>query len=117
GAASHAAWARRAMVQKFPALRDVPFEASWSGRIAMTSSHLPRIEQRGKSGISIFGYNGRGIAPGTLFGEAAAQWAMDPSRLGLPIVEPQRERLAQVRGAYFETGAVLSHLFSSRGQG
>lgn len=114
GGGMHRGWARRKLGQLFPRLKGIPFEQEWTGRIAMTGTHLPRIERRGRSGISIFGYNGRGISPGTLFGRAAAQWALGTGDLPLPVSDPRPERLAGARGLYYETGATLAHFTNGR---
>jgi glycine/D-amino acid oxidase-like deaminating enzyme len=114
GAALHRGWASRKLAKLFPQLEGIPFEQEWTGRIAMTATHLPRIERRGRTGISIFGYNGRGISPGTLFGRAAADWALGTGDLPLPIKGPQSEPYAAAKGLYYETGAALSHFTTGR---
>lgn len=114
GGAFHRGWAHRKLSRLFPQLKDIPFEQEWTGRIAMTGTHLPRIERRGKTGISIFGYSGRGICPGTLFGRAAADWALGTGDLPLPICDPQSESYAAVKGLYYETGATLTHFTNGR---
>ncbi|TMV92707.1 FAD-binding oxidoreductase, partial [Thioclava sp. BHET1] len=114
GGALHRRWAARKLVKLFPQLAGIPFEQDWTGRIAMTGTHLPRIERRGKRGISIFGYSGRGIAPGTLFGRAAAAWALGTGDLPLPIQDPQSDPFAAAKGLYYEAGATLSHLTNGR---
>jgi glycine/D-amino acid oxidase-like deaminating enzyme len=114
GGALHRGWASRKLAKLFPQLAGIPFEQEWTGRIAMTGTHLPRIERRGKSGISIFGYSGRGISPGTLFGRAAAGWALGTGELPLPIHDPQSEPYAAAKSLYYETGAALTHLTNGR---
>lgn len=116
GCGAHKAWARRSLAALFPKLADTPFVQSWTGRIAMTSNYLPRVEHRGTNGVSIFGYSGRGIGPGTLFGRAAARWAMEQGAFPVAIAEPKRERNAVAKSIYFETGATLSHLIKARGR-
>jgi len=114
GGALHRGWAARKLARLFPQLAGIPFEQEWTGRIAMTGSHLPRIERRGKTGISIFGYSGRGIAPGTLFGRAAADWVLGTGDLPLPVGDLQTEPFAAARSLYYETGATLTHLTDGR---
>ncbi len=114
GGALHRGWASRKLRKLFPQLDGIAFEQEWTGRIAMTGTHLPRIERRGRTGISIFGYSGRGISPGTLFGRAAAGWALGTGDLPLPITEPQSETFAAARGLYYEAGAVLAHFTNGR---
>ncbi len=110
----HRGWAKRKLAKLLPQLAGVPFEQDWTGRIAMTSTYLPRIERRGQSGMSIFGYSGRGISPGTLFGRAAAQWILGTGQLPLPIEAPKSETYAAAKGLYYETGAALTHFTNGR---
>lgn len=115
GAATHLAWARRKLVNLLPQLRDVPFEVSWTGRIAMTSTYLPRVQSLGAGAVSIFGYSGRGISPGTVFGKAAAAWATGAGEFPVAITDPAPEAAAAAKSAYYETGAILTHLVGARG--
>ncbi len=107
----HRGWARRNMERRFPALRDQPLEHAWCGRIAMTSDHIPKIVRLGPNGLSIFGYSGRGIAPGTLFGARAAALLCDGEEDSLPVeaTAPYSEALTGLKSAYFEFGASAYH--------
>ncbi|WP_226627609.1 NAD(P)/FAD-dependent oxidoreductase [Alloyangia pacifica] len=111
GGGLHAGWARRKLAQVYPELADVPFEHAWQGRIAMTSDHVPKVVRFGPSALSVFGYSGRGIAPGTVFGTAAAEALLDGNEAGLPVapIEGYAERFTGLRGAYYEFGATLTH--------
>lgn len=108
----HAQWARRKLREVYPDLADQPFEHSWSGRIAMTSDHIPKVVSFGPNALAVFGYSGRGIAPGTVFGTAAAKALLtdDTSHLPLPVISGHSERFTGARQAYYETGAALWHL-------
>jgi hypothetical protein len=75
---------------------------------------LPRFEQRGALGISIFGYSGRGISPGTIFGAAAADWAMGKGELPMDLNPPTHEPNAAAKSAYYELGSVMTHLVNAR---
>jgi len=110
--AVHAGWARRKLRAIFPELAHLPFEHSWSGRIAMTGDHLPRVVAAGPRALAVFGYSGRGIAPGTVFGTAAACALLDdaPGHLPLPVAQGHGERLSGLRRAGYEAGAALMHL-------
>ncbi|MGR3373865.1 NAD(P)/FAD-dependent oxidoreductase [Pseudooceanicola nanhaiensis] len=112
----HIGWARRKLAALFPALREVPFEHAWSGRIAMTGDHLPRILRIGPAGYAAFGYSGRGIGPGTLFGKAMAEALTGAGEAALPLrpVEAHRDRFTAIRGAWIETGATLVHATGAR---
>ena len=111
GGRIHAGWARRKLRALFPALGDLPFEHHWTGRIAMTSDHVPKILEFGPNALSIFGYSGRGIAPGTVFGAAAATALLEqrPEALPLPVTRTYRERFTALREVYYEAGATLTH--------
>jgi len=112
----HMQWARRALSRWFPAVAKVPFESHWTGRVAMNSSHLPRVEAVGPGMISIHGYSGRGISPGTVFGKSAAQWALDEDKDAFPvaITDPRTERFAKIKSIHYEAAASLMHLATSR---
>ncbi len=109
-----AGWARRKLAQLYPQLADTAITHAWAGRISMTSDHLPRILRIGASGLSIFGYSGRGIAPGTAFGQSAARALLSGDKSALPLdpVDAHGERLTRLKTAFFETGARMVHLMS-----
>jgi len=112
GSAVHRRWARKKLAALFPALRDEPFDYAWHGRIAMTSDHLPKIVRLPGDGLTIFGYSGRGIAPGTLFGRSAAQALVsgDTAVLPLPVRDAYNERRTGLRQSLFEAGAMADHI-------
>ncbi len=114
----HRKWARRKLRRFFPQAADVPLEYAWDGRIAMTSDHIPKIVRLGHNAYSIFGYSGRGIGPGTVFGTALANVLLGQSENNLPIqpCDNHTEPFAQVRQVYFETGATLAHAISGHGR-
>ncbi|WP_108260061.1 NAD(P)/FAD-dependent oxidoreductase [Mangrovicoccus ximenensis] len=107
----HAGWARRKLRRLYPRLGHLPFEHRWSGRIAMTGDHIPKVLAPGPGGLAVFGYSGRGIAPGTVFGTAAARALLEeaPERLPLPVTGQHGERFRGIRSAWLETGATLVH--------
>ncbi len=116
GKAIHAAWARRKLAALFPEIADLPFEHGWSGRIAMTSDHIPRITALGENGLACHGYSGRGIGPGTVFGTACAIALLGGDRAALPLrpVQAHGERLTGLRARYYELGAALVHAWDAR---
>jgi glycine/D-amino acid oxidase-like deaminating enzyme len=74
GRAIHVAWAKRALKRLFPQLGSVEFECEWFGKIGMTDNALPRFYRFCRQGGRLFpATNGRGIAPGTVFGRTLAQ--------------------------------------------
>ena len=109
-------WARRKLTKLFPELSAVEVTHAWAGRIAMTFDHLPRILNIGSNGLAVFGYSGRGIAPGTLFGASTARALLSGDHRGLPIapVDYHRERLTGMKSAIFEAGARLRHMIEGR---
>jgi glycine/D-amino acid oxidase-like deaminating enzyme len=113
---AQAGWARRKLAQLFPQLADAEITHQWAGQISMTSDHLPRILRIGPDALSIFGYSGRGIAPGTAFGRAAALALLtgDDSHLPLSPVQAHVERFPSLKSAFYETGARLVHELSAR---
>lgn len=109
GGALHAGWARHKLRSLFPELGDLPFQHHWSGRIAMTRDHIPKVQVFGPNAYTIFGYSGRGIGPGTVFGSAAAQALLSGTTDALPVapVEAYAERFTAAQGAFFEFGATM----------
>ncbi|QDY71472.1 NAD(P)/FAD-dependent oxidoreductase [Qingshengfaniella alkalisoli] len=114
--AVHHGWARRKLRLLFPRLGDVPFEFEWCGRIAMTGDHLPRIERMGENAVSIYGYSGRGIAPGTLFGKSVADWIITGDKDVLPVEmsPPRFESWPRAKEAFFDMGSAAAHVVAAR---
>ena len=114
GAAVHRSWAARKLAEVYPELAGARFEHEWDGRIAMTSDHIPKIVDIGPGGLSVFGYSGRGIGPGTVFGHRAARALLFGEIDALPlVVQPgHREGLRTLRAGYYELGASLTHAVS-----
>lgn len=112
----HRAWIRRKCDRLFPTARDCAFEYAWSGRIAMTGDHLPKIIDDGRKFLSIHGYSGRGIAPGTVFGTMVAKYLLsgDAGHLPLAPIEAHPERLVLFKQGWYELGAGAFHFISSR---
>lgn len=113
----HRGWGRRALAKLFPQLKDVEFETEWYGKIGMTVDNLPRFHRLGRDVVSFSGYNGRGIAPGTVFGRCLAQLMlgqMGEDDLPLPVTEPTAAPLRGLKEAYYEVGAQVAHLADAR---
>ncbi|MEM7120280.1 MAG: FAD-binding oxidoreductase [Pseudomonadota bacterium] len=119
GGEVHKDWARRKLRELYPELSHMDFEHAWYGRIAMTADHLPRVSRLGPNAVGIYGYSGRGIGPGTVFGKAAATWVSsgDESAFPLPIKDLHHERFSTVKALYYESGATLVHLAKARAAG
>ena len=101
----------------FPEIGDVAFEAEWYGKIGMTADNLPRFHRLAENVVGFSGYNGRGIAPGTVFGRTLAELVsgrITEADLPLPVTDPEAQSLRAVREGYYELGAQLAHLAGAR---
>ena len=116
GASTHRSWAARKLRALFPQSGAPPFEHAWFGRIAMTSDRIPRIKRIGADAFSIFGYNGRGIAPGTVMGKSYADYVAsgDESAFPLAPVDDYRSVFTGAAGFIYEMGATAFHFVSER---
>jgi len=117
GAPVHRGWGRRAMTKLFPQLKGIGFESEWYGWIGMTNDNLPRFHRLGRGVISFSGYNGRGIAPGTVFGRCLADLLLgkiNDDDLPLPVSEPRAAPLRVAKELYYEVGAQAAHIAGAR---
>lgn len=117
GTAIHKAWARRTLKKLFPAIGNVAFEAEWYGKIGMTDDALPRFHRFAERVVGFSGYNGRGIAPGTVFGKTLAALVageIGEADLPLPVSDPASQGFRPLREAYYEVGAQVAHLAGAR---
>lgn len=113
GTMVHRLWAKRALARIFPNIGKVEFEAGWYGKIGMTSNRVPKFHRLARNVIGFSGYNGRGIAPGTVFGEVLARHIsgeLDEAELPLPVIDPEAQRLRGLSEVYYEAGSQLVHL-------
>ncbi|MEO8345637.1 MAG: FAD-binding oxidoreductase [Betaproteobacteria bacterium] len=113
----HHDWGRRALRKLFPQLGDVPFEHEWYGMIGMTSNALPRFHELDRNVISFSGFNGRGIAPGTVFGREMAKLVagqIQKSDLALPVTAATDARWRTVKEVGYQVGAQLFHAIDAR---
>ncbi|MFP5078144.1 NAD(P)/FAD-dependent oxidoreductase [Rhizobium sp. YIM 134829] len=114
-AGTHRAYAQRALRTHFPQIGATEFEHGWDGRIGMTVDALPRLHRLAANVYSVGGYNGRGIAPGTVFGRAlAAHIAGEPQALPLAETPIVPDRLRQLKSAFFHAGAQAKHFIDRR---
>lgn len=107
----HYQWAKHRLRQMFPYLEAIEFDHAWHGRIAFSADHLPHMVKFGPNALSIFGYSGRGIGPGSVFGKAAAEYLLGGNEEVLPI-EPStvyRESFTTAKSHYYELGATVMH--------
>jgi len=108
-------WASRRLRHLFPDLGEVTFEKAWHGQIAMTPDHIPRIHRLAEGLYTPIGYNGRGIAPGTVFGRAMAELLSGGAEadLPLPISEPKKVTMAPIMSRLYDTAFTANQVFKS----
>jgi glycine/D-amino acid oxidase-like deaminating enzyme len=114
GLAIHRAWSKRALRKIFPGIGRIEFEQQWFGMIGMTDNALPRFHRLADHVVTVCGYNGRGIGPGTAFGRVLADHVLGliPDKdLPLPVTEPDAPLLPMLKEAYYEAGAQVAHGF------
>ena len=109
----HEAWARRHMGRLFPALKGQSFSHRWYGRIGTTPDALPRLVEAGEGAFGIVGYNGRGIAPGTVLGRELARAALGQGTLP-PLAPSRPDPLRGLRGLALRLGAAALHGLDQR---
>lgn len=117
GSAIHRRWSERALARLFPQLGKVNFEYSWYGLIGTTDDGVPRLHLHDHNCISISGFNGRGIAPGTTFGRDLAEVVLglrSVDTLSLPLTTLIHARFRSARTAFYEVGAQAAHFVGSR---
>jgi len=113
GAAIHRRWALRHIRALFPQVGEIMLEHEWYGHIGMTNDHLPRFHAPAENMIAVAGYNGRGIAPGTVFGRELARHIAGEVALDgmfLPVSAPRVAPFRAIREGYYELGAQIAHL-------
>lgn len=117
GSSVHRAWALRSLRNLFPQLDHIEFETGWFGLIGMTSDNLPRFHKFDRKVISFSGYNGRGIAPGTVFGSVLASYVLGylvEKDLPLPATGLAGQRFRAAQEAFYKAGSQLVHLAEAR---
>ena len=117
GLSVHKAWAKRSLRKLFPQIGDVEFECEWYGKIGMTDNALPRFHKFAPNVVGFSGYNGRGIAPGTVFGRTLARHILgqvSEADLPLPLTAPVEPRFRAVKEIWYEAGAQVAHFADAR---
>lgn len=116
GKGIHHGWAARKVKQVFPDLPRVQFQSEVHGQISMPTDRVPKILTLGAGGCAVFGFAGRGIGPGTVFGQSVADALLngDESKMPMPSTKRVRERGAVLKSMYYEAGARAVHLFGAR---
>lgn len=108
-------WAARKLRRLFPDLGPVEFEKSWHGQIAMTGDHLPRIHRLDEGLYTPIGYNGRGIAPGTVFGKAMADLIAGGSEadLPMPVTGVKPEAMRSLKAGFYQAAFSANQVLKS----
>jgi len=106
----HKSWTRRSFDRIFPQLSNIALGPFWSGKIAMTTTKIPKVVIT-KNTVQVFGFSGRGIAPGTALGIDIADYLATGSTLDIsvPIDAGYSEVHTQAKSAYYELGASVIH--------
>ncbi|MBP1873732.1 glycine/D-amino acid oxidase-like deaminating enzyme [Ensifer adhaerens] len=112
---THRAFAARSVRKLFPYIGDFRFEYWWDGRIGMTTNNLPAMHTLAPNVFSVSGYNGRGIAPGTVFGKALANHVTGQTS-AIPLAETPvtPDSWRSVKSAFYHAGAQAKHLVDHR---
>ena len=81
----------------------------------MTKDHIPKIVNFEENALSCFGYSGRGIAPGTLFGKTCAEALLSENLSMLPIsaVLQYKEAFTREKSTLLEVAAVANNSLMS----
>ncbi|NLS05738.1 FAD-binding oxidoreductase [Rhizobium sp. P32RR-XVIII] len=117
GASVHKGWAKRSLKKLFPQIGDVEFEYEWYGKIGMTDNALPRFHKFAPNVVGFSGYNGRGIAPGTVFGRTLAEHILGKigeADLPLPLTDPREPGFRALKEMWYEAGAQVAHFADAR---
>jgi glycine/D-amino acid oxidase-like deaminating enzyme len=112
----NASWMRRKTRRMFPELGEINFEHGWYGTIGTTIDHLPRLSQPDEGFVAIYGYNGRGIGPGTVFGSVLADYfsSGDAGKLPLPFKPMTPAPARSLRALGIEVGVRAYHFLANR---
>lgn len=108
------AWPRRTLRYLFPNLGDPKMSFKWAGTLGFTSDAIPRFHEPAPGLSMTLGYNGRGIAPGTYWGQMLAKRAMGMAASEFPLpVSPIKP--ARMRGlwAFFYESAFSTYRLKS----
>lgn len=114
---THMNWVRRAMTDLYPELRGIRIEHAWHGWIDVTGNHLPHLHQPDENIWAFGGYNGRGIAAGTVLGREMALMLLgrlERADMSLAVSDIEPLPLKRTREFFYEAGAVAAHAFASR---
>ena len=109
-------WAKMTLLQIFPQLAQfgkIEWQDCWDGIIAYTPDNMPRLYQLDDNILAIMGYNGRGIAPATVFGKAIADYIISGNQqdLPFPLTKPKTIKLHGLKSCFYELASQMEHRF------
>lgn len=113
GTAIHRSYVRRSIRRLFPQVGEPRFAAQWYGWIGLTTDHIPRFHELAPGVVGFSGYNGRGISPGTCFGQVLARYVegrLGKEDLPLPVTPLAYPAFRAARETFYEVGAQVAHL-------
>ncbi len=98
---------------RFPDLGKISWEYGWSGYLALTQDHLPKIYKRGNGFWAGIGCNGRGIGMATGIGQLIAGLlsGQPENDCAVPIAVPSRIRGFGLRRPGVAAAVVLNRVF------
>lgn len=92
-------WLKKDAVRVFPQLKNVEWEFSWGGKLAVTEDRLPHFHEPTRGLIAGLGYNGRGVAMSNVMGTVLADRVLgaDPESLPFPVSPLKKVPFRQVQ--------------------
>lgn len=109
-------WMMRNRDRLFPQTKGLRWAYAWSGQVGVTSTKILRVQLLGPGVFAPAGYNGRGIAPGTVMGQQLAQTIVSGNRddFPFPIETLYREKLTGLRAAGYRYGSLAFQMLDRR---
>jgi len=81
----------------FPSLSNVRWDFHWGGRVAMTKDTLPFMHQIAPGLVAGMGFNGRGVAMGSMMGTLLADNILSDAESAFPITQPDKYKMHAFR--------------------
>ncbi|MHB1216715.1 MAG: NAD(P)/FAD-dependent oxidoreductase [Alphaproteobacteria bacterium] len=99
------AWPHRTLRYLFPQLGEQKMSFKWAGTLGFTNDAIPRFHEPAPGVSMTLGYNGRGIAPGTYWGQMLAKRAMGmpASEFPLPVTPIKPARMRGLWAFFYES--------------
>ena len=107
-------WADKMIRETFPKVGPVNWAYKWAGCIACSENYVPNIHDLGQGLYSISGFSGRGISPGTAFGQVMAEYLLGHVKSkDLPVKLETIKPISfnKIRGLFYECGSQLSRFY------